>query len=1144
MQQTKRGVRSRFSRNTIETGKFSNRAFAMLGLFCAISISSVAVAQSGTTWGANSTARIQAISNLKNAVTSPSGQTPRIATSKGDGTVIFLSAPPSSPMPVATATRSFLPAADLAQAFVSENANLFHENDSKIGFSVVRQQSSGPRTYVRMKQTYGGLPVFGAGSIVQVSDAAQGVEAVTADIMAVPSSVEANQLQLSPGKTADQARAEALAEWQTRHPDVALKATAGELLVYSPSVVGLSGDAELVWKFVISGVEGGKVADVVLWNAHKNSLAFTYPLLHNAMVREIYDANHSDADPGTLVLTESQTSTNIQDAKFAFGYFKNTYDFYFNEHGRDAIDSVGSTISATVRYCDGSCPLQNAFWDGDLQRMYFGAGYASADDVVGHELTHGVTQATSGLIYFGESGAINESFSDIWGEFIDLTNGLGNDSPQVRWLCGEDLPIGAIRSLKDPALFQNADRMGSPYWISDLLDNAGVHFNSGVGNKLAYLLTDGGTFNGQTVTPFGISKTAKLFYEVQSNLLTESSDYLQLYLTLGLAASNLGYTESEKANLEAACRAVEIHEPGPIPINDNLADALELEYSVKTTTASGITMTGTGATTGTNSRATVEPDESTYISVFDFDTTDSIITMGENSVWWKYRALGAGTVIIDTLGSSFDTAIVAYKGTSYDNLTTVAESNDLNNSLTSRVSFNVKPGEEFRIQITGIIEIFRTKVMDEEEEGGGELAAGRNGAVEEFLIYSYSSGMIKLSIQAPVLMPPTNDDFTSATQLNAISGTAGSFNFSATKQPAEVLPDGADGRSIWWKYTAFADGQLSLNTAGSDFDTVLNVYTGSSLGSLTNVASNNDISIIDDKSSLSLSVAQGNTYYIVVDGHNGAFGTANLNYSGPTPAPPPNDKLADAIQLSGQSGTATGTNVSATKEPQEPSHASVQGGKSVWWKYTASASGTMTVDTQNSSYNTVLGVYTLPEGGSGVDVLIPVASNNDSGDAGATWSRVSFAAQNNTTYYIAIDGYYGASGSIALNFTGPTGGGGDGGDGEDPIGADLLATDADFSTKKGALKGKFIIENIGTAKSGKTTGNVYYSVDGSMEGAILVDTFKIGKMKINKPKTVKVKAKNKSINWSNATIIVVLDPDNKVTESVEDNNTLTFGRLP
>src|SRR5262249_1899458 len=146
-------------------------------------------------------------------------------------------------------------------------------------------------------------------------------------------------------------------------------------------------------------------------------------------------------------------------------------------------------IVSSVHYCEPSgCPLQNAFWDGT--QMVYGTGFASADDVVAHELTHAVTQYSANLIYFNQSGALNESFSDIFGETVDLLNGKGNDTAAVRWLIGEDLSIGAIRNMMNPGKFPFSDpeRTSDPHYVCPTFsDNGGVHTNSGVPNH-AYAL--------------------------------------------------------------------------------------------------------------------------------------------------------------------------------------------------------------------------------------------------------------------------------------------------------------------------------------------------------------------------------------------------------------------------------------------------------------------------------------------------------------------------------------------------------------------------------------------------------------------------------------------------------------------------------
>jgi hypothetical protein len=187
-------------------------------------------------------------------------------------------------------------------------------------------------------------------------------------------------------------------------------------------------------------------------------------------------------------------------------------------------------------------------------------GYPLADDVVAHELTHGVTQHESNLFYYYQSGAINESFSDLWGEYYDQTNGQGNDSAGVKWHIGEDVSgYGTFRSMSDPAAFGDPDKISSPnYHVGDD-DNGGVHHNS----KAVYLMVDGGTFNGKTITALGWDKTAAIYYEVNTNLLITGSDYSDLYYALQQACSNLigqkGITSANCIEVKDAIDAVEMN---------------------------------------------------------------------------------------------------------------------------------------------------------------------------------------------------------------------------------------------------------------------------------------------------------------------------------------------------------------------------------------------------------------------------------------------------------------------------------------------------------------------------------------------------------------------------------------------------------
>ncbi len=194
--------------------------------------------------------------------------------------------------------------------------------------------------------------------------------------------------------------------------------------------------------------------------------------------------------------------------------------------------------------------------------MVFGKGYA-VDDVAAHELTHSVTEYESHLFYFYQSGAINEALSDIWGNFIDQVRG---EDPSVRWLIGETSPVGAIRNMANPHEFGQPDSMlDTGYYVCSASDNFGVHSNSGVLNKAAYLLTDGGSHGGYTVSLLsgGLAMVANLFYEVQTNLLTSASDHQDLADALRQAAVNLGFSSANKQSVENAILATAMDQQPP-----------------------------------------------------------------------------------------------------------------------------------------------------------------------------------------------------------------------------------------------------------------------------------------------------------------------------------------------------------------------------------------------------------------------------------------------------------------------------------------------------------------------------------------------------------------------------------------------------
>ena len=482
------------------------------------------------------------------------------------GYVKFVGAAPGSAFQVDTANKA-VGTADSAKAFLGTHRAAFGIGASST-LTEKRSNTHAGATYVRLDQGVGGVPVYGAQAVVQVN-ADGNIVNIASDVARDTSPVDNGDVSLTPAVSVADASLAARMYVDGLFNKVGLPQLfvvgSPKLYIFAPSVLGLSGGMRLVWQLEVSAIAGELVRQEVFVDAASGETIFHYSKLTRVIDREIYDYENRITPPLNPVREESDPPVGIMEVDTLYDYIGDTYNFYFEQHGRDSIDDDGMTIIGNARL-----PEDNASWDGES--LTFGTDYG-ADDIVGHEYAHGVTEYTSNLIYFGFSGAINESFSDMWGEWVDLTNGKGDDQPAARWWCGEDIGdadnsvpqsadvVGsaAIRNMQDPTIFGDPDRLLSPNLASptSFFDNGGVHINSGIGNKLCYLLTDGDTFNGETVRGIGISRAADLFYTANL-LLTPTSDYFDLYVALGAASATLGYTFDERLNVAAAGRAVEI----------------------------------------------------------------------------------------------------------------------------------------------------------------------------------------------------------------------------------------------------------------------------------------------------------------------------------------------------------------------------------------------------------------------------------------------------------------------------------------------------------------------------------------------------------------------------------------------------------
>ncbi len=523
---------------------------------------------------------------------------PPLAMQDENGNLVNLGAPRSAVFGVGgeaqPAAKSAFPLSpeDLALEFMTEHATAFGMASPKLRIVPSKVQRDAEGANVKFDQYYAGLPVFGARINVNLNEDGA-VKSVTTGALRDTEVFDKGIVSLTPRASSAKAKTMGVSAVQRDYPDQAMTASSADLAVYDPGMLAKQGKPRLVWRFRVKGAPSSLIHEQVLADAHTAEVLLRYSLVAQAKMRKIYDGRDSLTvfPPGYRARFEGDLASSVTDVNNAYDYLGDTYDFYYNNYGRDSFDNKGVPLGATVRFCSYSygCPMRNAFFAGDADvdldkgarendytnRMYFGRSFVT-DDVAAHELTHAVTAYSSQLIYSQESGALSEMMSDVFGEAVDQVNGKGNDAPSVKWVMGEDIPYeGYTRDLADPTKIINRmydwsfmvrdypmpDRYLGPGWYDGWQDRGGVHHNCSVGSKAFFLLSDGQEFNNHFVSGIGLLKAARIFYATQVKYLVPSSQYYDLGFSLVQAATDQNpaiITDEDVFNVYQACYAVQI----------------------------------------------------------------------------------------------------------------------------------------------------------------------------------------------------------------------------------------------------------------------------------------------------------------------------------------------------------------------------------------------------------------------------------------------------------------------------------------------------------------------------------------------------------------------------------------------------------
>jgi vibriolysin len=429
-------------------------------------------------------------------------------------------------------------------------------------------------SHVKFQQVINGLPVVDAEMVVHTNTRTGEVEVVNGQF-------------IRDEDLPRRAEMDAVSAFEIAASEAGIKA--GRVLEQPTlTYVAENGKGYLVWAARIAHVEGNmEVVDRLFADARTGDWVGLRAITKTAINRKVYNGNHTDPNnptlPGTLMISEggSSTDTNAMDVYTNFGY---TYNYYKTRFNRDSFDNAGATLIGTTHVGNN---WVNAYWNGT--QMVFGDGdgvnasYLShALDVVAHELTHAVTERTANLAYQNDSGALNESMSDVFGNSAEAyRDGSVNANT---WKVGEQVWTpntagDALRYMNNPT----QDGSSADYWPqrnyasgctpSYSNDYCGVHTNSGIGNLAYYLLCQGGTHPRSkttvVVTAITMAKAEQIFYRaLTTGLMTANTTYAQARTACKTAAEQLyGVGSAEATQTDNAWAAVGVgSQPPPTTI--------------------------------------------------------------------------------------------------------------------------------------------------------------------------------------------------------------------------------------------------------------------------------------------------------------------------------------------------------------------------------------------------------------------------------------------------------------------------------------------------------------------------------------------------------------------------------------------------
>jgi len=454
------------------------------------------------------------------------------------------------------------------KAILSKHSELsFSGNEN---FDVQRQWVDALGTsHMQLKQSLNGLPVYGTSITIHSTNNNTGlVKANTENKVYAISGIVAKSKPVFNKKSAQTSSASSVEQVKALAENIGTVISEPEkVYIYLP----LTDETKLSWKVEVEWSNGGEDFghDFVFYDVNSLEILTRHAQIHSAKSWKTHTLQNQDqsAAPGQLLCTNNQNCGDASAQRAHDGAAK-VYDYYKSRFNRDSINNSGLTMVSSVHLGNN---VANAYWTGSQMMYGDGDGQVLDDltlsfDVIGHELTHGVTQYTAGLIYANASGALNEAWSDIMGV---AAKAYRDGTTTADWLLAEESYTpgtsgDAMRYMKNPT----QDNYSKDWWPERIAyvsnpnnsnDNGGVHGNSGIANLAFALLTDGGTHprgkSSAQVPGLGLLKSEQIFYRALTTYMNQNTNFAGARTATAQAAKDL-YGETEETAVETAWCAV------------------------------------------------------------------------------------------------------------------------------------------------------------------------------------------------------------------------------------------------------------------------------------------------------------------------------------------------------------------------------------------------------------------------------------------------------------------------------------------------------------------------------------------------------------------------------------------------------------